>query len=207
MQQMEQRVLALAGAIQACQQVRNIATKNHCDEDVLSTAVSSIFVLNPQATVDVYGKISHLFDGLRYIKTFSPGQSQEQLELTRIFVLSLSLSKKLLKNPKMLQTLSRGIEQAGQQAEHFGITHINVMSNLADLYKQTISTLSPRIMVPGEPAYLNNSDNIARIRTLLLAAIRSGVLWHQLGGSKWQLLFQRQKIIDAASQVLKNTTI
>jgi len=62
--------------------------------------------------------------------------------------------------------------------------------------------MNPRILIAGNPVYLEQAENASRVRTLLLSAIRSGVLWHQLGGSRWQLLFQRKKIILTAKKLL-----
>jgi high frequency lysogenization protein len=44
--------------------------------------------------------------------------------------------------------------------------------------------LSPRIMVNGDPAHLNNPENANRIRALLLAGIRAAMLWRQSGGGR-----------------------
>jgi high frequency lysogenization protein len=47
-------------------------------------------------------------------------------------------------------------------------------------------------MVNGERVYLSNNDNAAKIRALLLAALRSAVLWGQCGGSRLSLVFNRR---------------
>ena len=36
------------------------------------------------------------------------------------------------------------------------------------------------------------------IRALLLAGIRSAVLWRQLGGRRWRLVTQRQRLLQIA---------
>ena len=50
---------------------------------------------------------------------------------------------------------------------------------------------------------LNKQPEIVqdKIRACLLAGIRSAVLWRQVGGSKWQLLFHRKKLVQAARQL------
>jgi len=40
-----------------------------------------------------------------------------------------------------------------------------------------------------------------RIRACLLAGIRSAILWRQVGGTKWQLLFFRRRIFDTAQHL------
>jgi high frequency lysogenization protein len=46
-------------------------------------------------------------------------------------------------------------------------------------------------MVQGEPKKLQDPDTVNRIRASLFAGIRSAFLWHQCGGRRWQLLFNR----------------
>jgi len=41
-----------------------------------------------------------------------------------------------------------------------------------------------------------------KIRTLLLAGIRAAVLWRQMGGNRWQLLFSRKDIINDAKMLI-----
>jgi high frequency lysogenization protein len=103
----------------------------------------------------------------------------------------------------LLQKIANGIERAQSQAEHFSITHDNVIASLADIYSETISTLRPRVMVNGEHNHLANSDNANKIRALLLAAMRSAVLWHQNGGSRWQVMFNRKSFVQEAEKILK----
>lgn len=44
---------------------------------------------------------------------------------------------------------------------------------------------------------------VAEIRALLLAAVRSAVLWRQLGGSYWDFLFSRRAMLEAISRRLR----
>jgi high frequency lysogenization protein len=78
-----------------------------------------------------------------------------------------------------------------------------LIEKLAELYTQTISTLTPRIMVNGEHGHLENPVIAAKVRTALFAGIRSAFLWHQLGGNRWQLLFSRKKIANEAREILR----
>ena len=73
---------------------------------------------------------------------------------------------------------------------------------LAETYSETVSTLSPRIMVTGEPNLLNRPEIANRIRALLLAGMRAAVLWHQCGGGRLKLLFQARKTVEQARQLL-----
>jgi high frequency lysogenization protein len=73
---------------------------------------------------------------------------------------------------------------------------------IATLYTDTISGLSPRIVVNGKPQYLKLERTVDWIRTLLLAGLRSAVLWDQLGGGRFELLFGRKRIVREAESLL-----
>ena len=76
-------------------------------------------------------------------------------------------------------------------------------ARLAELYANTISTLGPRIMIRGDQNHLTNTENAAKMRTLLLAGIRAALLWNQAGGTRWKLLFERGKMQREADSLLK----
>lgn len=80
--------------------------------------------------------------------------------------------------------------------------HPRLIEKLAELYTQTISTLTPRIMVNGDHGNLSNPTIAAKVRATLFAGIRSAFLWRQLGGNRWQLLFRRGKITNEAAQII-----
>ena len=83
------------------------------------------------------------------------------------------------------------------------ITFVNILAGLADIYSTTISTLSPRIMVRGEPLHLQNPENINRIRALLLAGIRSAMLWRQCGGRRLQILLGRKRLWRISDDLMR----
>jgi high frequency lysogenization protein len=57
-------------------------------------------------------------------------------------------------------------------------------------------------MISGEQPYLDNEHNASKVRALLLAGIRSAVLWRQCGGSRWQILLGRKKYVIACDRLL-----
>jgi high frequency lysogenization protein len=141
--------------------------------------------------------------GLRLVKTqLGTGSSVPDREISRYLVTLLHLERKLSNRSDLLDTLRAGIERAQAQAEHFEITHGNLIASLADTYSQTISTLSPRIMVNGDASRLREPATADRIRALLLAAMRSAVLWRQCGGTRIGLLFSRGKLVANADRLL-----
>ena len=66
------------------------------------------------------------------------------------------LEKRLSRNAREINEIKTGIEAAAQQLKHFHISHVNVISKLADIYRQSISPLGPKIIVKGEQSHLSN---------------------------------------------------
>ncbi len=204
------RTIALAGIFQATQLVHQLAYTGKADGDDFETCINSLFVTDADTAVETFGDITRLRSGLQALieqlggsdEAATPPQKNRQLDATKYAIGIMVLERKLSKNPDMLKTVFDGIERARSQAEHFSITHENVIASLAHTYSQTISTLLPKIMVNGEHTHLANPSTADRIRALLLAAIRAAVLWRQCQGNRWQLFFKRKKILDEARRLL-----
>jgi len=204
------RTIALAGIFQATQLVHQLAYTGKADSDDFETCINSLFVTDADTTVATFGDITRLRSGLQALIEQLGGSGEastqtpqsRQLDATKYAIGIMVLERKLSKNPDMLKTVFEGIERARSQAEHFSITHENVIASLAHTYSQTISTLLPKIMVNGEHTHLANPTTADRIRALLLAAIRAAVLWRQCQGNRWQLFFKRKKILDEAQRLL-----
>jgi high frequency lysogenization protein len=197
------RTLALAGIFQAAYLVNQIATKGMTDTAALQSSINSLFKIDADTVDDVFAGVEGVATGLSVlIKQLAADRASTNLQITKYVIGLLHLEKKLIKHPDMLQHISDAIHAAFLQAEHFNTTHENVLANLAETYKGTISTLTPRIMVQGEHGYINNPDNANKVRALLLAGIRSAVLWHQCGGSRLQILLNRRAFITEAEKIL-----
>lgn len=199
------RTLALAGLCQAAALVQQIAHQGTCEERNLETCIRSLFATNPASTLDVYGgELSDVSDGLNVLSTVLAQQSRAQdAEVLRYVLNLIHLESKLKQNPEMLQVIGSRIEQARHTASHFGYSHSNLMANLASIYADTISTFRLRIQVTGNPQILQRNENADKVRALLLAGIRSAVLWRQSGGNRWQLIFTRKKVINHARALLR----
>jgi high frequency lysogenization protein len=197
------RVLAIAGVVQACRCVQQIARNGMTDADALTASINSLFVTDADTTDAVYGGRDKLLPGLRLAaKLFDNQQDAESVEVMRYCITVIQLERSLKKNPAMLDQVGDGIEKARGQSEHFSTTHSNVLANLAGLYSDTLSTLNPRIMVNGDQVHISNSENVNRIRSLLLAAVRSAVLWRQKGGSRLQLIFSRKRYLNEIKRII-----
>lgn len=197
------RTIALAGVYQAGHLVHQIATRGLCDAAALECSISSIFKTDAPSAEDVFGDTGGIVTGLSVLKKQLSEKSADSMHITQYVVTLLHLERKLGKQPAILERVATGIRQAQQQSEHFAITHDNVLANLADTYKNTVSTLSPRVLVQGEHGYLNNPANANKVRAILLGGIRAAVLWSQCGGSRWQILFKRSALLAETEKMLK----
>ena len=194
------RVIALAGVVQASDTVRNIAEHGQADHLVFTTCIESLLHINAASSADVYGGLHHLVSGLHILERQL--HQPQDVELTQYVFNLLHLERKLRRRQDFLQLLRSGIQDILANLEHFPVTHSNTIARFADLYVQTISTMTPRIMVRGNPAHLNNPENAKRIRALLLAGVRAAMLWRQSGGGRWTLLLRRNVLLRETRSLL-----
>jgi Uncharacterized protein involved in purine metabolism len=194
------RVLALAGIYQAAHLVQQVAKQGVASDPAVETLIRSVFKTDPSSVEDVYGSVQGVATGLRVLceQLVAP----KDLDLTRYVVILLHLERKLSKRPEMLAAIGNGIREAQAQIHDQFVTEENIIAKLADLYGSTISTLSPRVMVNGERRFLENPRNANLIRALLLAGIRSTVLWRQCGGTRLMLLLTRQTLAREARALI-----
>ena len=205
MNNFESRTLALAGVFRAAALVNVLANEGTVSEDDLRISVESIFETDPKDTVQVFGNTNNLLLGFKtLLNQLGKDNSNRDIDIARYVVSMLFLERQLMKNSEILETLFTGVELATRQSEHFSTTHENVIANLADVYTRTISELGPRIMVNGEQSYLETTAISNKIRTILLAGIRSAVLWYQLGGRRWHIIFNRRRYQEVTKNFLHN---
>ncbi len=203
------RTIALAGIYQSITLVQQVANSGMMDVHNFEVIISSLLQNDPDKTQDVYGNLTNIRSGLESVQTQlnngnSNSSQSSNTEINRYVVTLLHLERKLSQNKKMLDLLATRLDAVRLQLEHFPVTHENVLANLADIYAETISTLAPKIMVKGEEKFLSQTNNANKIRALLLSAIRSAVLWQQVGGTRWQLLLKRKYYVLEAKNILHN---
>lgn len=197
MTKQQEQLIALAAVFTAAAQVDKIAKTGQADEAIAECLIKSLTVTNPQTTLEVFGGDDYeLIEGYRFLSNFlgrNTGFSREALRYALSLIL---LERKLSANSEMLNTIGQRLNQVSNQIQHFGVLHDNVIAACGGLYEDTISTFNHRIQVMGDARYLQQPNAAAKIRTLLLAGIRSAMLWHQLGGRRWHLLFKRKKLLN-----------
>ena len=201
---MKEQTLTFAAICQVAHLVQKLSRTGEISEEQLGLLLRSITITSPKSTSEVYGgSVANLHPGLNVLVNHLGEQNkQKDPELTRYIVSLLNLERRLTKNPKQLATLGDRIDQVNRQVEHYDITSDTILNSLASIYSDVISPLGARIQVAGDPGYLKQEVIQHKIRSLLLAGMRSAVLWRQVGGKRRNILFARSKILQCAKQLL-----
>ncbi|RPA34099.1 high frequency lysogenization protein HflD [Shewanella frigidimarina] len=201
---MFERTMAFAGILQAIGQVQYLARHGESDKDALAATLNTILVTEPESTADIYQDKAILDNGYQLIQNQLGDGSNKDVETTRYLVGVLALERKLARSPNGLGMLAERINQVHRQLAHFAITDEQVLANFASIYSDIISELGPKLQISGNPDCLKQPQVQNKIRALLLAAMRSAVLWRQLGGKRRHLVFARKAIFDTAKQSQNN---
>lgn len=210
MSQMESKVIALSAVMQSAKLVQDIARHEKYNHKASEYCISSLFKFKSDSVRDIYSLDSEenfeLSVGLNEMAAFTNGSTvtSESREIWRYSWLILQLAKKLSQDDDRKIRL-------GQLLHSFNSEYMVFQNDpgyyleLSKIYQQSISTMAPKIMVYGENGYLQKSYNSSLVRCLLLAGVRAGFLWWQVGGKRWHFLFPstRQNYAAMANRLKK----
>lgn len=196
------RTIALAGVFQAARLAHDMARDGRCDSSAANHTLDSLFEFDPDSVESVYGGLNGVMLGLRTLLTQISEPGQRNLEIARYVIALAHHGDKLLGDKKRLSELGHELEVLKEKSTLFDPRDFSRSAQLAMLYTEHISPIEPRIMVRGEPLYLQNPKIAEQIRGLLLAGIRAAILWRQCQGKRWQLLLKRRKTADIAHALL-----
>lgn len=197
------RTIALAGIYQAARLVQQTAQGERRDADATRASINSILNTDPESTAAVYGDSRALGTGLETVMSqLTNDNKQRDMVLTGYVITLMHLERKLTRQTALMKQLANGIERIKGETNLADVTDPDIIAALAELYKDTVSSLQPRIMVKGEESVLRNTDSKNMIRALLLAGMRAAVLWRQRGGNRIRLIFQRKQFLACCAALL-----
>ncbi len=199
------KTLALAGVFQAAKLAQQLARRGHADEVPLEASIRSILITDSINTVSIYGGVEGVSVGLNTLcEKMSGGTTKsDEFEIARYVLQIVQLARKLRSDDAMAADIAqRMVEIKNEYSGDNGASRTQLYANLAQIYKHTLSSLRPKIIVQGEHGYLADPEVVDKVRTVLLAGVRSAFLWTQLGGSRWQLLFDRRNQLASAKEIL-----
>lgn len=207
-----QRTTAMAGVLQALilmQEQANIQSHPQSSKYYMYTSTRSILILSPNSVDEIYDGINGVQRGLKAIININ-GAVFAHNELIGYLFNILRITQQLYQrnHNALKQTLRKELEKSCQKhLRHISKTreqeNIAFYSDINGLYYNTIRKLPHSIKLFGHPDRLSVPAVTYKLRTLLMAAIRSAVLWRQYGGSMFGLALERQQVFGQAQLLLR----
>ena len=201
---MKNKTIALAGVCQAAYFANELASTGKVrDHNGYEATLGSLYIMDCDDISEIYGSdMLNLNTGLKTLH-YAFNRDNDYLTVLKYALTLLTLERKLSKRNDYLDKIEKGILDSKilQTPEERFATP--VITKLANTYSSTISLLQPRIILNGRPEYLKQIEITEKIRATLLAGIRSAVLWSQMGGTQWQLLFKRRALVETAHELKK----
>ncbi|GIX33790.1 MAG: hypothetical protein KatS3mg125_1746 [Lysobacterales bacterium] len=179
-------IRAFVGMLQAIGLVQRVANHGDGPAEAMRESLASIFVLDPRTPEEVFP--GPLAFGCRTALELLERPARHRPELAMSAAV-LQVERLFRRHPKLVERVGQQLRELAPLARECGPDDPRIIEALALLYQRTISTLPVRVVVKGDPRQLSRPSCIATIRALLFAALRAAVLWRQLGGRRWRLLW------------------
>ena len=200
---MKERTMALAGIFQATELVRQAANHGTWSGYAADTCLDSLLAIDADSVDEIYGNASSLRPGAETLISVLQGD-RRYMESLGYAVSIMQLENNFRKKPEMQSDIGHQLQTITTIDDGLELHEIKDIQaqQIAALYTKTISTLSPRIVINGRPQHLQVDRTVNWIRTLLFAGLRSAVLWRQMGGGRFSLMFGRKKMLEQAQALL-----
>jgi high frequency lysogenization protein len=199
---MKERTMALSGIFQATELVRQAANHGTWSGYSADTCLESLLAIEAESVDDIYGSTNKIRLGAETLVSVLQGDRRYMESLS--YAVSLMQLENNFRNKTKMQThIGSELLSIAKIDDGTEIHEIKDLQakKIAALYTTTISTISPRIVVNGRPQHLQIDRTVDWIRTLLFAGLRSAVLWRQLGGGRFSLMFGRKKMLSEAQSL------
>jgi len=201
---MQDRTLALAGIVQAAVLVKQISSRGYCQHTEFLELIYSALNTNPNTTKDTFANWKNLAFGLKALKNILDiKHKSKDTEVIRYTMSMIHLQKEIIKRPEVINKITREIQQVKNKSHNLELDDPHIIQGLASVYTNNISNLRYKIHITGNSNNLIKLENLTNIRALLLCGIRCAFLWRQVGGSRWNLLFQRNVMLASITQILE----
>ena len=187
---------------QAAVQVHRVAHGLATSSVDVDPLIRAVFETSPHSTEAVYGSTAALRSGVLWAQQMLTKPSADLVSAMRYVMSLLDIEGRLRKRPDLARVLRTALDQMPRKDADDA-----TFNALSALYQRTISTLDRRVHVTGSPEVLQRAEVAAKIRSLLLAGVRSAWLWHQAGGRRWHLLLRRSALRNTLDTLMKPTTM
>ena len=196
-QELKNETISLGALYQACNEIKKIAWQGEINNNIIEPLINSVYQTTSEEIEDVFISTKRLNSGLDFLRRQLVGDAfSRDGEVSRYFEAIGILVKNMNKKDEVLNKLRIELTKQSMPIKEDNLDQHALF--LSELYLSTISTVEPRIIVNGDNKYLTDKKNAAMIRSLLLCAIRSFILWQQSGGSKFRIFIFKKKIAELA---------
>ena len=207
----QDQVVAFAGLIQSAMLVDQLATRDDYDEDVLVSSALTVLRVEADSVLAVYGTLEGVRAGCGAVASLLGGRAgQSSRSLFQYAVAMHQVAGRLSEMTQMSSQIQQALTEIsarylrqGELQDRSDSKLDQLYQDLASVYAETISTLTPRIMVQGSQGRLSNPLVVNRVRSALFSGIRAAFMWHQLGGRRWHLLVFRRSYQSTAQQLAR----
>lgn len=206
--------ISLAALFQSAAQIQRIARFGAIDEQAIAPLMRALVITDPDLIEDIYAP-KKLLPGLNQLLTsLYPKEATQpkNAELIKIAFNIISLESNLEKQEPILNQLDREVDILREDvlkihpnyeiADTPILLDYEVIKLYSKIYSNLISPNFPKLIIYGEQSYLSRTEFQEMIRALLLSGIRASLLWHQIGGKRYSLMFRYKEIIDCARQII-----
>lgn len=216
-----QQAIAIAAVLQALRMVSDIAMEGRFDPYHAVPLFNSLVYYGDSDVNRAFGdNLLALIPGLRAATRFFTNEHDAQTadHLAEYVVKLFIIESRLMNKPEMHQKLQThvqsfaqdfnqtfaGEESISQSALVSYLTDENLMLAFSNLYRETASLVEPRIIVRGNPAFLQDEHNTNQVRALLLSGLRAVGFFRQTGGSYMNLVLKRHTYLATLNSLVDN---
>lgn len=193
-----ERTIAIAGVLQACKEVQSLARTGEANSEVFESSLKSVLVLDAVNTPAIYGGITGVSKGLSLLADgILSSTTGSDVEILRYVMSLLQLQSQLYRDSNKFSSFASEIERLSSK------TVDELPEACSEIYQKYISGMQPQVIVQGEEEHLQRAEVPPQIRSLLLAGLRSAVLWQQKGGGRFRLIWERTRMQNSAKYLLR----
>ncbi len=206
------KVLALAGLVQAGKLVTQLATEPEHDRQAMRASAGSLLVMHPDNLEEIFGGTEGLRLGLQTMADLFRGKGLQSIvakEMIRYLMSMDQLAHRLQRSGQTQTVIEKGLYELNiafasgdDQPEVPESEQEAFFTRVSTLYQKSLSQLEPKIIVRGAKGCLQDDASVVRVRSALFAGVRAAFLWHQQGARRWHLLFSRRAYAERAAQLL-----
>lgn len=195
---------ALAATIEAAYQISCIAHDGIINTSIVNSLVRGVLKTECERTTSIYPEKS-LKNGYTFFADIKKLDPQKAMEVTRYITNIMGLMSTYLGKQALRANLAEEIQKIKENLSMQEDKSLFVCRHLGNWYGKNITEAGVySVKIFGAEEQLRKETNLVYIRALLTSALRSTVLWQQLGGTQMNFLFNKSQISICAKQVLNN---